>query len=208
MCVCVCVNNTISSLVPAASLACFSHYTEKGFCMRGDMCPFDHGSDPVVVEDVNLPSILPFPPAPLPVRDGPPPPRLPPPPGLLPPPTVNLRPPVAPGSLPPVTGNILSAVTDKKVVLKYHQLNYSVMFNRLIDLREHFRVRIKLFLYALCRSSSTSLSTGCSSELHDQLRPVHRLNVSSSAPSASASPGHFRHPTPTRTAAAAPLHPG
>uniref|UniRef100_A0ACB8FK87 RNA-binding protein 26 n=1 Tax=Sphaerodactylus townsendi TaxID=933632 RepID=A0ACB8FK87_9SAUR len=26
-------------------------YDEKGFCMRGDMCPFDHGSDPVVVED-------------------------------------------------------------------------------------------------------------------------------------------------------------
>ncbi|KAI4830662.1 hypothetical protein KUCAC02_002278 [Chaenocephalus aceratus] len=23
-------------------------YDEKGFCMRGDMCPFDHGSDPVV----------------------------------------------------------------------------------------------------------------------------------------------------------------
>ncbi|KAI5614572.1 RNA-binding protein 26, partial [Silurus asotus] len=79
-------------------------YDEKGFCMRGDMCPFDHGSDPVVVEDVNLPSILPFPPAPLPVGDGPPPPGLPPPPALLPPPPVNLRPPVPPGSLPPVTG--------------------------------------------------------------------------------------------------------
>lgn len=80
-------------------------YDEKGFCMRGDMCVFDHGSDPVVVEDVNLPSILPFPPAPLPVGDGQPPPGLPPPPpGLLPPPPVNLRPPVAPGSLPPVAG--------------------------------------------------------------------------------------------------------
>ncbi|XP_051562689.1 RNA-binding protein 26-like isoform X2 [Myxocyprinus asiaticus] len=83
-------------------------YDEKGFCMRGDMCPFDHGSDPVVVEDVNLPSILPFQPPPLPVVDGPPPPGLPPPPPLLPPP-VNLRPPVPlpgtlPPSLPPVTG--------------------------------------------------------------------------------------------------------
>ncbi|XP_065149862.1 RNA-binding protein 26 [Paramisgurnus dabryanus] len=83
-------------------------YDEKGFCMRGDMCPFDHGSDPVVVEDVNLPSILPFQPPPLPVVDGPPPPCLPPPPSLLAPP-VNLRPPVPPAgtmppSLPPVAG--------------------------------------------------------------------------------------------------------
>uniref|UniRef100_A0AAY4DS12 RNA-binding protein 26 n=1 Tax=Denticeps clupeoides TaxID=299321 RepID=A0AAY4DS12_9TELE len=80
-------------------------YDEKGFCMRGDMCPFDHGSDPVVVEDVNLPSILPFQPPPLPVVDGPPPPGLPPPPPLLTPP-VNLIPPVPPpGSLPPSLQN-------------------------------------------------------------------------------------------------------
>ncbi|KAM5181148.1 RNA-binding protein 26 [Mantella aurantiaca] len=85
-------------------------YDEKGFCMRGDMCPFDHGSDPVVVEDVNLPGILPFPAQP-PVVDGPPPPPpgLPPPPTLLTPPPVNLRPPVPPPgplppSLPPVSG--------------------------------------------------------------------------------------------------------
>ncbi|ETE67828.1 RNA-binding protein 26 [Ophiophagus hannah] len=81
---------------------------EKGFCMRGDMCPFDHGSDPVVVEDVNLPGILPFPAQP-PVVEGPPPPGLPPPPPILTPPPVNLRPPVPPPgplppSLPPVTG--------------------------------------------------------------------------------------------------------
>uniref|UniRef100_A0A8D2NKH8 RNA binding motif protein 26 n=1 Tax=Zosterops lateralis melanops TaxID=1220523 RepID=A0A8D2NKH8_ZOSLA len=81
---------------------------EKGFCMRGDMCPFDHGSDPVVVEDVNLPGILPFPAQP-PVVEGPPPPGLPPPPPILSPPPVNLRPPVPPPgplppSLPPVTG--------------------------------------------------------------------------------------------------------
>ncbi|XP_059427695.1 RNA-binding protein 26 isoform X1 [Carassius carassius] len=83
-------------------------YDEKGFCMRGDMCPFDHGSDPVVVEDVNLPSILPFQPPPLPGVDCPPPPGLPPPHSLLTPP-VNLRPPVPPPgtmppSLPPVAG--------------------------------------------------------------------------------------------------------
>lgn len=82
-------------------------YDEKGFCMRGDMCPFDHGSDPVVVEDVNLPNMLPFQPPPIPVVE-PPPPGLPPPP-LLNPPPVNIRPPVPPPgtlppSLPPVAG--------------------------------------------------------------------------------------------------------
>ncbi|XP_059211138.1 RNA-binding protein 26 isoform X2 [Centropristis striata] len=84
-------------------------YDEKGFCMRGDMCPFDHGSDPVVVEDVNLPNMLPFQPPPLPGVDAPPPPGLPPPPPLMNPPPVNLRPPVPPPgalppSLPPVAG--------------------------------------------------------------------------------------------------------
>nr|XP_033804058.1 RNA-binding protein 26 isoform X2 [Geotrypetes seraphini] len=83
-------------------------YDEQGFCMRGDLCPFDHGSDPVVVEDVNLPGILPFPGQP-PVVEGPPPPGIPPPPPILTPPPVNLRPPVPPPgplppSLPPVTG--------------------------------------------------------------------------------------------------------
>lgn len=77
--------------------------------MRGDMCPFDHGSDPVVVEDVNLPSMLPFQPPPIPGVDAPPPPGLPPPPPLMNPPPVNLRPPVPPPgtlppSLPPVAG--------------------------------------------------------------------------------------------------------
>ncbi|XP_026234339.1 LOW QUALITY PROTEIN: RNA-binding protein 26 [Anabas testudineus] len=84
-------------------------YDEKGFCMRGDMCPFDHGSDPVVVEDVNLPGMLPFQPPPIPGVDPPPPPGLPPPPPLMNPPPVNLRPPVPPPgtlppSLPPVAG--------------------------------------------------------------------------------------------------------
>uniref|UniRef100_A0A7N9APE4 RNA binding motif protein 26 n=1 Tax=Mastacembelus armatus TaxID=205130 RepID=A0A7N9APE4_9TELE len=77
-------------------------YDEKGFCMRGDMCPFDHGNDPVVVEDVNLPSMLPFQPPPIPGVEPPPPPGLPPPPPLMNPPPVNLRPPVPPpGALPP-----------------------------------------------------------------------------------------------------------
>uniref|UniRef100_A0A3Q0QN51 RNA binding motif protein 26 n=1 Tax=Amphilophus citrinellus TaxID=61819 RepID=A0A3Q0QN51_AMPCI len=77
-------------------------YDEKGFCMQGDLCPYDHGSDPVVVEDVNLPSMLPFQPPPIPGVEPPPPPGLPPPPPLMNPPPVNLRPPVPPpGALPP-----------------------------------------------------------------------------------------------------------
>ncbi len=75
-------------------------YDEKGYCMRGDLCPYDHGADPVVLEDVELSSMLNYnrpppqvgaggaaPPGPLPV--GPPP---------------HLRGP--PPSLPP-SGNIL-----------------------------------------------------------------------------------------------------
>ncbi|XP_034934602.1 RNA-binding protein 26-like isoform X2 [Chelonus insularis] len=29
-------------------------FDEKGYCMRGDLCPYDHGTDPVVLEDVAL----------------------------------------------------------------------------------------------------------------------------------------------------------
>ncbi|CAL1536860.1 unnamed protein product [Lymnaea stagnalis] len=35
------------------------NFEEKGFCMLGDVCPYDHGSDPVVVEDVGIPNVLP-----------------------------------------------------------------------------------------------------------------------------------------------------
>lgn len=88
--------------------------------MRGDMCPFDHGSDPVVVEDVNLPGILPFPAQP-PVVEGPPPPGLPPPPPILSPPPVNLRPPVPPpGPLPPS----LPPVTGKNKIKKNYMQNF------------------------------------------------------------------------------------
>ncbi|XP_056010685.1 RNA-binding protein 26-like isoform X2 [Ostrea edulis] len=40
-------------------------YDEKGFCMRGDLCPYDHGLDPVIVEDVSIPPppYVPGPPA-------------------------------------------------------------------------------------------------------------------------------------------------
>ncbi|XP_061164198.1 RNA-binding protein 26-like isoform X2 [Saccostrea echinata] len=41
--------------VPAPSRQRCKDYDEKGFCMRGDLCPFDHGLDPVIVEDVSIP---------------------------------------------------------------------------------------------------------------------------------------------------------
>ncbi|XP_039415567.1 RNA-binding protein 27 isoform X3 [Corvus cornix cornix] len=52
-------------------------YDERGYCVLGDLCQFDHGNDPLVVDEVSLPSMIPFPP---------PPPGLPPPPGMLLPP--------------------------------------------------------------------------------------------------------------------------
>ena len=36
--------------------------TEKGFCMLGDQCPFDHGVDPVVIGN-NIPHTYPPPPS-------------------------------------------------------------------------------------------------------------------------------------------------
>ncbi|NXS32573.1 RBM27 protein, partial [Pomatostomus ruficeps] len=53
-------------------------YDERGYCVLGDLCQFDHGNDPLVVDEVSLPSMIPFPP--------PPPGLPPPPPGLLLPP--------------------------------------------------------------------------------------------------------------------------
>ncbi|XP_058799557.1 RNA-binding protein 26 isoform X2 [Phymastichus coffea] len=35
-------------------------FDEKGYCMRGDLCPYDHGIDPVVLEDVALSRVLTF----------------------------------------------------------------------------------------------------------------------------------------------------
>ncbi|KAM9728109.1 RNA-binding protein 27 isoform 3-T3 [Menidia menidia] len=74
-------------------------YDEKGFCVRGDLCPFDHGSDPLIVDDVSLPNMIPFPPPPVmppaglpmpPITEPPPPLRMPsmPPYGQPPPPGV------------------------------------------------------------------------------------------------------------------------
>ncbi|KAM8973250.1 RNA-binding protein 27-like isoform 1-T1 [Pelodytes ibericus] len=69
-------------------------YDERGYCVLGDLCQYDHGNDPLVVDEVSLPSMIPFPP----------PPGLPPP-GILMPPIPgphNMRLPVPrPMSQPP-----------------------------------------------------------------------------------------------------------
>lgn len=44
-------------------------YDEKGYCMRGEMCPFDHGIDPVVLEDTALTRVLTYAPNGAPVPD-------------------------------------------------------------------------------------------------------------------------------------------
>ncbi|XP_061754649.1 RNA-binding protein 27 isoform X1 [Nerophis ophidion] len=74
-------------------------YDEKGFCVRGDLCPFDHGNDPLIVDDVSLPNIIPFPPPPVMPPAGLP--RLPP--ITEPPPTLRIPPPPMPpyGQPPP-----------------------------------------------------------------------------------------------------------
>lgn len=48
-------------------------YDEKGFCMRGEMCPYDHGVDPVVLEDTALTRVLTFGPNGAPLNEAPPP---------------------------------------------------------------------------------------------------------------------------------------
>lgn len=70
-------------------------YDEKGYCMRGDLCPYDHGADPVVLEDVELSSMLNYNRPPPPVGAGAAAPPGPPPVG--PPPHLRGPPP----SLPP-----------------------------------------------------------------------------------------------------------
>merc|ERR1719402_81778 len=41
-------------------------YDEKGFCLRGDLCKFDHGNDAVVLEDSTKPGVPPYQPGPPP----------------------------------------------------------------------------------------------------------------------------------------------
>ncbi|XP_029030597.1 RNA-binding protein 27 isoform X2 [Betta splendens] len=73
-------------------------YDEKGFCVRGDLCLFDHGNDPLIVDDVNLPNIIPFPPPPVMPPAG-----LPMPPITEPPPTLRM-PSMPPYGQPPPPG--------------------------------------------------------------------------------------------------------
>lgn len=70
-------------------------YDEKGFCIRGDLCPFDHGNDPLIVDDVTLPTMIPFPPPPAL-------PRMPMPPMTEPPPGMPM--PLPPHGQPPPPG--------------------------------------------------------------------------------------------------------
>ena len=35
-------------------------YDEKGFCMKGYQCKFDHGNDALVLEDANSAGIVPY----------------------------------------------------------------------------------------------------------------------------------------------------
>lgn len=48
-------------------------YDEKGFCMRGEMCPYDHGEDPVVLKDTALTRVLTYGPNGAPLTEAPPP---------------------------------------------------------------------------------------------------------------------------------------
>lgn len=36
-------------------------FDEKGYCMRGETCPWDHGVNPVVLEDINNPTLMTIP---------------------------------------------------------------------------------------------------------------------------------------------------
>ncbi|KAM9450501.1 RNA-binding protein 27 isoform 1-T1 [Clarias gariepinus] len=73
-------------------------YDEKGFCVRGDLCPFDHGNDPLIVDDVALPTMIPFPPPVMPPARMP----LPPPPMAEPLPIMPM--PIPPHGQPPPPG--------------------------------------------------------------------------------------------------------
>uniref|UniRef100_A0A3B3XLI2 RNA binding motif protein 27 n=1 Tax=Poecilia mexicana TaxID=48701 RepID=A0A3B3XLI2_9TELE len=73
-------------------------YDEKGFCVLGDMCPFDHGSDPLIVDDVTLPKMIPFPPPPVMPPAG-----MPMPPITEPPPSLRM-PAMPPYAQPPPPG--------------------------------------------------------------------------------------------------------
>ncbi|XP_011499699.1 PREDICTED: RNA-binding protein 26 [Ceratosolen solmsi marchali] len=51
---------TVASSLPVSTKRRCRDFDEKGYCMRGDLCPYDHGTDPVVLEDVPLSRVLTF----------------------------------------------------------------------------------------------------------------------------------------------------
>ncbi|XP_034233762.1 zinc finger protein swm isoform X2 [Thrips palmi] len=53
-------SQSIQSVVSQVPKRRCRDFDEKGYCMRGDLCPYDHGSDPVVLEDVSLSRVLPY----------------------------------------------------------------------------------------------------------------------------------------------------
>lgn len=46
------------SVQPKAKRQRCRDFDEKGYCMRGETCPWDHGNDPVVLEDINNPALI------------------------------------------------------------------------------------------------------------------------------------------------------
>ncbi|XP_046683230.1 RNA-binding protein 26 isoform X2 [Homalodisca vitripennis] len=46
------IQSVVSVKEPLSKIRRCRDFDEKGFCMRGEMCPYDHGKDPVVLEDV------------------------------------------------------------------------------------------------------------------------------------------------------------
>lgn len=72
------------------------YFQEKGFCIRGELCPYDHGNDPVVIQDMPMQGIMPgFPSQPPFIHGNRPMPAMPVAPPLLgvPPPNLNQPPP-------------------------------------------------------------------------------------------------------------------
>lgn len=52
------LNTSTQSCVVLSTKRKCRDFDEKGLCMRGEMCPFDHGVDPVVLEDAALSTVL------------------------------------------------------------------------------------------------------------------------------------------------------
>lgn len=72
------------------------YFKEKGFCIRGELCPYDHGNDPVVIQDMPMQGMMPgFPSQPPFIHGNRPMPGMPVAPPLLgvPPPNLNQPPP-------------------------------------------------------------------------------------------------------------------